>query len=87
LQNFPNPFNPETTIEYNINYDGIVTIRIFNMKGELIKKVDHGNRRAGFHNYKWKGLDNSNEIIPTGVYLYTVESSGSVKSGKMLMIK
>ena len=87
LQNFPNPFNPETTIEYNINYDGIVTITIFNTKGDLIKKIDHGNRRTGFHNYKWKGLNSYSELVPAGVYLYTVESSGSTKSGKMLMIK
>ena len=74
-------------IEYHINYDGNVTVTVFNAKGELIKKIGHGYRHAGFHIYKWKGLNNYGELVPTGVYLYTVESQGSVKSGKMLMIK
>ena len=87
LYNYPNPFNPETTIRYFINFDGNVIIKIYNMVGEIIKNVDHGYRNTGFHNFKWDGLNHSNKPVPGGVYIYNAQSDGNIKYGKMLLIK
>ena len=87
LYNYPNPFNPETTIRYSINFDGNVIIKIYNMAGELIKNVDHGYRNTGFHSFKWDGFNHSNEPVPSGVYIYSAQSDGIIKYGKMLLIK
>ena len=87
LENFPNPFNPKTTISYFINHEGVVIINIYDINGKVIKKVDHGFRTTGFNNYKWNSLNNSNELVPSGLYFYTVESNGNIRSGKMLLTK
>jgi flagellar hook assembly protein FlgD len=78
LQNFPNPFNPETWIPYELVQDANVTIRIHNAKGQLIRTFSVGEQKAGLYVSKdkatyWDGRDNFGEKVANGVYFYTLQ--------------
>jgi hypothetical protein len=99
LQNFPNPFNPETWIPYKLASDGSATIWIHDIKGRLIRTINLGNQPAGSYITKdravyWNGKDNSGQDIASGVYFYTlqVDSEKDVVGGfkatrRMLIVK
>jgi len=78
LQNFPNPFNPETWIPFELAQDAKVTIRIYNAKGQLIRTFSLGEQKAGFYVSKdkatyWDGRDSAGEKVGSGVYFYTLQ--------------
>ncbi len=64
-QNYPNPFNPETNISFNIPEDGHISLKIYNVQGELVDKLSDGLISAGNHSFKWNALSFS-----SGVYFY-----------------
>ncbi|MDP1676386.1 MAG: LamG-like jellyroll fold domain-containing protein [Bacteroidota bacterium] len=91
-QNFPNPFNPTTTINYQLPDASSVKIIIYNMLGQEIKTLISEQQLAGYYSMMWNGTDNANRKISSGVYIYRIEAIGphnkrysEVK--KMLMIK
>ena len=78
LQNFPNPFNPETWLPYQLAQDALVTIHIYNAKGQLIRTIALGNKNAGFYITKskaayWDGRSIYGEKVASGVYYYTLQ--------------
>ena len=86
LQNFPNPFNPETWIPYQLREDGEVVINIFDMRGELVREFDLGFKSAGLHvgqdrAVHWDGTNDAGETVASGVYFYSIRSGdfGAVK--------
>ena len=86
-QNFPNPFNPTTTLNYDLPVDGYVTISIMDLLGrEIINLVDD-NQKAGFKSVKWNGTDSIGRQLGAGMYLYQLKTDGFVKTKKMVLIK
>jgi len=91
-QNHPNPFNPVTTISYNlpVNVKNAI-IEIFNIKGEKIKTLNaspNPNLSGGTNSVFWDGIDNHRNEVSAGVYLYRIKSGNFVsKTKKMLMLK
>jgi parallel beta-helix repeat protein len=85
--NYPNPFNPTTTIQYGMKQSGKVTITIFNTRGQLIKTLVDANKKAGNHKVVWNGMDYNNRLVSSGVYFYKMETNGYVKINKALMLK
>ena len=92
LQNYPNPFNPETWIPFELKKAGYVTIAIYDMNGQMVRKLEVGHRVAGPHisSYDavyWDGRNNSGEQVASGVYFYHLRTNdyGSVK--KMVILK
>ena len=90
LQNFPNPFNPETWIPYLLFVDTIVTIKIYNPMGQLIKTLDLGNKEAGSYLSKdsaayWDGKNGVGEQAATGLYFYAIDA-GKFKAVKRMLI-
>jgi hypothetical protein len=86
--NYPNPFNPETTINYSVPENGPVQILIYNLRGELIRTLVNGNHTAGWYNVVWNGRNDSGLPVSTGVYIYSLKSSGRMtKSHKMVYMK
>lgn len=81
-QNFPNPFNPTTVISYNLPQSGAVTLEVFDMTGRQITVLKDGFQAAGTYNYEF---DASN--LSSGVYMYRLQSAGSVLTRKMTLIK
>jgi hypothetical protein len=87
-QNFPNPFNPSTTIKFGLPTDAIVTLDIFNVAGELINTLIAGERlSAGFHAAVWNGRDLSGQRVGSGLYLYQFRSEEYRATGKMLLVR
>lgn len=85
--NFPNPFNPETTIRYNVKESTPVTIGIYNLKGQLVKTLVNDVKDAGNHSVVWNGTDNNGRSIASGVYYYKMQAGKFSSTKKMILMK
>ena len=85
--NYPNPFNPTTTIKFGLSQDSEVSLQIFNVKGQLVKTVIDSHMDAGYHSIKWEGLDNNNKPTTSGFYFYRLKADSYVSVRKMIQIK
>ena len=87
LDNYPNPFNPTTTINYYLNIDTNVKLEIFNIKGQKVITLEEGEKTAGYHNIVWNGENSEGSSISSGIYFYQLitEKYSSVK--KMVLMK
>jgi len=85
--NYPNPFNPETTINYSVPTTGYTTLKIYNLKGELVRTLVNDVREAGKYNVVWNGIDDRGRTVSSGIYLYRLENNGKKLTGKMLLAK
>lgn len=72
-QNFPNPFNPETRIHYQLPTDGLVRLVIYAANGQVVRTLVDGFRRSGLHIARWDGLDDAGRAAASGTYLYRLE--------------
>jgi hypothetical protein len=86
-QNFPNPFNPETRIYFQIPQTHNVTIAIYNMLGQKIRTLVKENFSAGHHVVNWDGQSDHGFQVPTGMYIYRIKAGDFVAAKKMVMIK
>jgi hypothetical protein len=83
---FPNPFNPQTTIEYYLAKPGHLSLKVFNLRGQLVRTlVDEFKEESGF--VLWDGKDAAGAQAASGVYLFEARSGGAVKVEKMVMLK
>jgi len=92
LQNYPNPFNPETWIPYQTKEPAEVVIRIYNLRGQLVRTLSLGHRKAGFYLGRsraayWDGLNSSGEKVASGAYFYQIEAGNFSATRKMLIVK
>ena len=90
--NFPNPFNPETWIPFQIKQESVVTIQIHNSAGQLIKTLEVGSRDAGVYDTKeravyWDGTNEQDEPVSSGTYFYTLQAGDFQSTKKMLLLK
>jgi len=85
--NYPNPFNPTTTISFDLAKPGKVSLRIYNVRGQVVKTIAHGEYGTGKHSVVWDGRDNHNTPVASGVYFYRLETNGYTQTRKMLMMK
>ena len=86
-QNYPNPFNPETTIEYQVPQQSQVKIVVINMLGQKIKTLVDQNHQPGIFQIKWNGRNELGKSVPSGIYFYSLISSGSTQIRKMSLLK
>jgi len=92
LPNYPNPFNPETWIPFQLATDSPVIVSIYNANGYLIRTISLGNRHAGIYVTKdkaayWDGTDNLGEKVSSGVYYYTLQAGEFRATQKMVIVK
>ncbi|MBN2089740.1 PKD domain-containing protein [candidate division KSB1 bacterium] len=87
LQNYPNPFNPETHITYQLPEPTNIRLEIFNMQGELVQVLDAGDKTAGMHTAIWNGLNQKNEPVSSGLYLYRLQADRVLLIQKMMLMK
>ncbi|UCE04366.1 MAG: immune inhibitor A, partial [bacterium] len=85
-QNYPNPFNPETTIKYQIVKDGWITLRIYNLLGQIVYTLVDEHQKAGKYNINWDGKDNWGKQVTAGIYFYSIKSGSFHKSKKMILL-
>ena len=87
-QNFPNPFNPTTTLKYDLPENAVVTLTIYDIMGrEIISLVKNSYREAGYHRVIWNGLDNHGKQLGSGMYFYMIRTASFTKTKKMIMLK
>ena len=88
-QNFPNPFNPTTTIEFSVNGENAenVYIGVFNVKGQEVKTLLNETLPSGEHSVVWDGTDNTNTAVASGVYYSRLRTAKKTKARKMIMLK
>ena len=92
MQNFPNPFNPETWIPYYLAEDASVTVRIYNVKGELIRSINVGKQTAGAYTSQqraayWDGTDDTGQSVASGVYFYQLLVDDFSETRRMVVMK
>ncbi|MCZ7614442.1 MAG: T9SS type A sorting domain-containing protein [Ignavibacteriaceae bacterium] len=81
-QNYPNPFNSSTVISYSITFEENISIKIYNSLGELIKTITNGLVRSGIHT-----VNLSSDDLPSGVYIYKLQTETKFLTKKLLIIK
>lgn len=85
--NFPNPFNPYTTIQFALAETSEMAVSIFDVHGRLVRTLTQGIMAAGIHLIKWNGLDDQGNILPSGVYLCKLESGIFSETQRMILMK
>lgn len=85
--NFPNPFNSATTIYLDIEPPGRVTIKIYNSLGQLVKVLDNELPASALGRVLWDGTDEVNQMLPSGVYLYSASFQEKIFKGKMVLLR
>ena len=86
FSNFPNPFNPTTTIEFSIPEESIVELSIFNIKGQKIKTLAHDEFTKGDHSIIWNGDDESEKAVSSGIYYYRLNVNGKTEAMKKCLL-
>lgn len=86
-QNFPNPFNPSTTITYSVPENANVLINIYNSNGELIRTLSNEEQTAGNHSILWNGRNDIGSMVASGTYFYQVISGEFAQAKKMILLK
>ena len=85
--NYPNPFNPSTTITYSIPKDGLVRIGIYNIKGQKVKDLCKSEMLRGHHKVLWDGTDAKQRSVSSGIYFVKLQASGVSSTRKIMLMK
>ena len=92
LQNFPNPFNPETWLPYELAAEVPVAIGIYDVQGQLIRQLDLGMQEEGSYLSReaaayWNGKDQFGETVSSGIYFYTLTAGDFQATRRMVILK
>jgi hypothetical protein len=90
--NYPNPFNPETWIPFQLAEAAKVTVQIYNAQSRLVRSLDLGHKEAGYYLQKnkaiyWDGRDTNGEHVASGIYFYTLQAGSYQATKKMVILK
>lgn len=83
----PNPFNPETAVNFTLKNSGAVTVRIYSLEGRLVKTLVNEYASAGSHEVRWNGTDNTGRSVPSGMYFVKTESGADKSVVKLSLLK
>jgi flagellar hook assembly protein FlgD len=86
-QNFPNPFNPATKIEYQVQRAGHVKLAIYNSLGQLVTVLVDNYHKSGDYSIQWNGTTSSGAEAASGIYFYQLQVDDFVAGKKMMLIK
>lgn len=85
--NYPNPFNPSTDIQFNLSEPQNVVIEIYNIKGEMVKRLVDKQMEAASHSVTWDGKDSFGEDVSSGIYFYKMQAGTYGVTKKMILVK
>jgi hypothetical protein len=85
--NYPNPFNPQTQIRFEMPYAGKIDLSIYNLLGVKIKTLYSGQKPSGVFTFKWDAKNDNNQLVSGGVYIYKLQSEKGVQMRKMILLK
>jgi hypothetical protein len=86
-QNYPNPFNPQTTIAFSVRDRGVVSLKVYNVAGELVRTLASEEFTAGAHTKVWDGRNDAGQPVSSGVYFYKLVSNNFTQTKKMVLLK
>jgi hypothetical protein len=91
-QNYPNPFgrspfNPRTTIRFELPQATLVTLAVYNTLGQEVRRLAHGRRQAGYYTVVWDGRDNDGRPLPSGIYHYRLQAGDFIATKKLVLAK
>ncbi len=86
-KNYPNPFNPSTTIDYELSNAGMVSLVIYDLKGALVKTLVQEHQEPNYHNAVWNGLNNNGQSVASGRYLLKMTAPGYTETITMTLLK
>jgi flagellar hook assembly protein FlgD len=87
LNNYPNPFNPRTTIGFSLEETFDAKLYVFNLSGALVRRIDLGVLPPGEHEAEWDGKDDSGSDVSSGVYFCRLGSDDKRQAAKMLLVR
>ena len=85
--NYPNPFNPETKINFSVQSPSEMDLSVYAMDGTLVRKILIGNVGTGYHSINWDGKDQSLNSVSSGIYFYRLDAGSQSQTGKMTLLK
>lgn len=85
--NYPNPFNPNTTISFNLKEASEISLEIYNVYGQRIKVLSSGSYRAGENSVSWDGTDSGNRPVASGIYFYQLRTPKGLDTRKCVLLK
>jgi flagellar hook assembly protein FlgD len=85
--NYPNPFNPSTTIRYELSEKSNVTLNVVNVYGQTVRTIDQSQRPPGVHSVSWDGRSDTGAVVASGVYFYTIKAGASSQTRSMTLLK
>ena len=85
--NYPNPFNPVTTLSYELSIDSKVRICIYDMNGRLVKLLTSSRQKAGRHSVNWNSENELGQQVSTGMYIYSIQTDNDIETSKMILLK
>jgi hypothetical protein len=86
-QNYPNPFNPQTTIAFSVRERGLVTLKVYDVSGELVRTLADESFTEGAHTKVWDGRNDAGQPVSSGVYFYKLVSNNFTQTKKMVLLK
>ncbi|KAA3597872.1 MAG: T9SS C-terminal target domain-containing protein [Calditrichaeota bacterium] len=86
-QNFPNPFNPSTTINFQVAKTQDVRLAVYNLNGKLVKELVNEPKAKGSHNAVWDGTDETGKSVSSGTYFYKISAGTFTQTNKMILLK
>ena len=86
-QNYPNPFNPKTVIQYSIENPAHISLKVYNIKGQLIRTLVNQRKSSGIHRLLWDGKDAKGMEVSTGIYFYRLKTGEFTQTKKMVLLK
>jgi ribosomal protein L35AE/L33A len=84
---YPNPFNPSTTIQYNLDQDGVASLTVYNLMGQAIRTLVAEHQVAGHHSVTWDARDDGGTPVSAGMYIYRLEADSRRLVQKMVLLK
>ena len=85
--NYPNPFNPVTTLRYDLAEDALVNIIIYNVLGSQVKTLINQTQNAGYKSVIWDATNNFGKPVSAGIYLYQIQAGEYISTKKMVLLK
>ena len=87
INNYPNPFNPITTLRYDLSEDAFVKITVYDILGNLVSNLLNNNQYSGNKSVQWNATNNKGQPVPAGLYLYTIQAGEFRQTKKMVLLK
>jgi len=85
--NYPNPFNPVTTLRYDLPEDALVNITIYDIMGRIVRTLINSQQNAGFKSIQWNATNDAGSPLSAGLYLYKIQADNFVQTRKMVLLK